>query len=209
MARPEHRTAAKDYPDQGIAKGDKYWFVKIKTGPRSSRTMRQKNAFRRSQLTSSDYLSQLYDWEDGKAEISSMDDAQEFADTIRSLGEEQGEKFDNMPEGLQQGDTGQTLETRRDNCETAAGEIEEIVSEWESAKDTWDTEIDQYKNDLQAHKDSQEAFDEWEGIDDNEDPEPTVEAEPDLPDHTEGEGDELSFDESEWLDRVRDVSVDD
>jgi len=215
MARPEHRTAAKDYPDQGIAKGEKYWFVQIKTGPRSSRTMRQKSPFKRSQLTTSDYLGQLYDWEDSKAEIASMEDAQEFADTIRSLGEEQGEKFDNMPEGLQQGDSGQMLEARRDACEAAAGEIEEIISEWESAKDTWESEIEQYKTDLAAHKESQEAFDDWEATNDsldegeeNPDPEPTVEAEPDLPDHTNDDGDEPEFDETEWLDRVREVSVD-
>lgn len=34
MARVHHRKAAKDYPQQGIAKGDMYYYVKIKTGPR-------------------------------------------------------------------------------------------------------------------------------------------------------------------------------
>lgn len=214
MARPEHRTARKDYPDQGIKAGEKYWFVQIKTGPRSSRTLRQKNPFKRSQLTSSDYLSQLYDWEDSKAECTSMEDAQQFADDIRALGEEQQGKFDNMPEGLQQGDSGQMVEARANACETAAGEIEEIIGEWESAKDTWETEIEQYKTDLAAHKESQEAFDDWEATNDsldegeeNPDPEPVVEAEPDLPDNTNEDGDEPTFDESEFLDRLHDVSV--
>lgn len=206
MARPEHRTARKDYP--GIAKGEKYWFVQIKTGPRSSRILRQKSPFNRSQLTSSDYLSQLYSWEDSKAEISSMDDAQEFADTVGNLGEEQREKFDNMPEGLQQGDTGQMIEARAEACEAAKDAIEEIISEWEDAKGTWESEMEQYKTDLAAHKESQEAYNDWEGIEDNEDPEPVIDAEPDLPDNTNSDGDEPEFDESEWLDRVKDVSVD-
>lgn len=214
MARPEHRTARKDYPAAGISKGDKYWYVKIKTGPRSSRELRQKSPFKRSQLTQSDYLSQLYDWEDSKAEIGSMDDAQQFADDIGNLGEEQQGKYDNMPEGLQQGDSGQMVEARATACEAAKTEIEDIISEWENARDTWESEIESYKEELAAHKASQEAFDDWEAANDeleedeeNPDPEPTVEAEPDLPDHTSEDGDELTFDESEWLDRVREVEV--
>lgn len=208
MARPQQRTARKDYPDHGIAKGDTYWFCQIKTGPRSSRTLRQKVPFRRSQLTSSDYLSQLYDWEDSKAEIADMDSAQEFADTIRSLGEEQGEKFDNMPEGLQQGQTGEMLEARRDACEQAASEIEEIISDWEDAKSTWETEIETYREEYTAFEESQAAFDEWEAAEDDSLPEPTVEVEPDLPEHTTDNGDNAyEFDEDEWLDRVKEISV--
>lgn len=135
MARPVQRTARKDYPANGIVKGDKYWFCAIKTGPRSSRTLRQLQPFRRSQLTSSDYLAQLYDWEDSLAALASMDDAQNLADTIRQLGEEQQEKLDNMPEGLQQGDTGQMIQERIDACENAASEIEDIISEWENQEE--------------------------------------------------------------------------
>lgn len=138
MARPQQRTAAKDYPNSGIVKGDTYWYVKIKTGPRSSRVLRQKNPFRRSQLTSSDYLGQLYDWEDTKSGLSDMDDAQQLADDIRALGEEQTAKYESMPEGLQQGDTGQMLEARASACETAAGDIEEIIARWESERDAFE-----------------------------------------------------------------------
>ena len=56
MARVHHRKAAKDYPDHGIAKGDLYYYTKIKTGPRSSRVLRSKEPFKRSQLTSSEFL---------------------------------------------------------------------------------------------------------------------------------------------------------
>ena len=214
MARVHHRKAAKDYPQFGIAKGDMHYYVKIKTGPRSSREMRSKTPFKRSQLTSSDYQSQLYDWEDSKAEISDMESAQEFADTIRSLGEEQREKLDNMPEGLQQGSTGEMLTERAAACEAAAGEIEEAITDWKSAKDTWESEIETYKEELAAHKASQEEFDAWESaqddLDEGEegDPEPTVEAAPDLPYNTQYNGNgAFEFDKSEWLDHVREVSV--
>lgn len=140
MARVKYQKAAKDYPANGIAKGDMYYYVKIKTGPYTSRVMRSKTPFKRSALTSSDFLSQLYDWEDALSDLGSMDDAQQFADDIRALGEEQRERFDNMPEGLQQGDSGQMLEQRADACEAAADEIEEIINEWEAERDNWDPE---------------------------------------------------------------------
>lgn len=140
MARPQHRTARKDYPDAGIKAGEKYWYVKIKTGPRTSREMRQKTPFRRSQLTQSDYLGQLYDWEDAKGAISTPEEATDSAETIRSLGQEQQEKYDNMPDGLKEGDTGQMLEARANACEAAADEIDSIITEWEQAQDEWDNE---------------------------------------------------------------------
>lgn len=211
MARIKHVKAAKDYPAQGIAKGEMYYYTKIKTGPRSSRVMRSKTPFKRSQLTSSDYLSQLYEWEDSKAEIGSMEDAQQFADDIRQLGEEQQERLDGMPEGLQQGSTGMMLAERAEACENAANEIEEIIYDWESARDAWETEIETYKADLENHQQSQEAYDAWEAQakedEDFDEPEPVLDVEPDLPDHTVENGDEFEFDESEWLDRVREVSV--
>lgn len=211
MARVHHRKAMKDYPAQGIAKGEMYYYTKIKTGPRSSRVMRSKTPFKRSALTQSDYLAQLYDWEDGKAEIGEMDSAQQFADDIRALGEEQDEKFNNMPEGLQQGDSGQMLEARRDACEQAATEIEEIISEWEDAKSTWDDEIEEYRTEKKFFDEETAAHDEWEDLDEEEQedqPEPEVRDEPDLPDHTRDNGDDAyEFDEDEWLDRVKEVSV--
>jgi len=197
MARPQKRTAAKDYPNNGIAKGDTYWYVQIKTGPRSSRVMRQKQPFRRSQLTTSDYLAQLYDWEDTKSGLDDMESAQELADTIRALGEEQTAKYENMPEGLQQGDTGQMLEARAEACEAAAGDIEEIIARWESERDTREPEIEQYKEAYAAYaKDQELPADDREGLE-----EPTV------PDDCEGEGDDCHYDASEYITEVQNVEV--
>lgn len=47
-------------------------------------------------------------------------DLESLAEQVREFGEEQQGKFDNMPEGLQQGDTGQLLEERASNMEQAA-----------------------------------------------------------------------------------------
>lgn len=192
LARPEQRTAAKDYPHHGITKGEKHWFVRLKIGPRSSKELRQKTPFSRSQLTTSEYLSALYDWEDDLASFSDMDDAQDMADRIRTLGEEQQEKFDNMPEGLQQGDSGQTLEARAAACEAAAEAIEEIISEWESAKEEYDGEVEAWEAALKT-------------IEESDDPEAVQKAYQ----HTEeSERPDEDFDDSDFIDQMREVSVD-
>lgn len=190
MARPVQRKANKDYPQNGIKKGDTYWYVKIKQ-QRGGIVKRSLTPFKRSQLTTSDFLGQLYDWEDQKSALSDMEGAQELADTIRSLGEEQQEKFDNMPEGLQQGDTGQMIEARSQGCEAAASEIEEIVSEWETAKEEHDDAV-------QAFEAAQSALEEAENGDEAED------AATELMQVEEPE----EWDDSEFVSRVQDVSVD-
>lgn len=186
MARPVQRKAQKDYPGNNIKKGELYWYVKIKTGPRSSRTMRQKEPFKPSQLTSSEFLSQLYTLQEEQAALSSMDDAQELADSIRALGEEEQGKYDNMPDGLQQGDTGQLLEERANACEQAASEIEDIIADWESDKEDHEEKETEYEE-------YQTALEGWD--EDSGDPEPDEVNDP-------GE-----FDESEYIDRVKDVEI--
>lgn len=137
MAKAEKRTARKDYPEHGIAKGDVYYYAQIKTGPRSSKVIRQKEPIKQSQLTSSEYLSRLYDIQERVAEVSDLESMREIAEELRELGQEQRDKFDNMPEGLQQGDTGQMLSDRADACESAADEIETQIDGWDedSAKE--------------------------------------------------------------------------
>lgn len=191
MARVHHRKARKDYPDNGIKKGDMYYFCQIKTGPRSSRIIRQIQPLTRSQKTSSEYLIQLYDWEDSKNACSNMEDAEQMASEIRELGEETEEKFYNMPEGLQQGDTGCLLEERAESCSQAADEIDEIISDWETAKDELETE----KGEYQAAKTAMEEAD---------NPDDVEQATEDF--SLLDEPDE-ELDEGEFLDRLEEVAV--
>lgn len=171
MARPVQRKANKDYPQNGIKKGDTYWYVKIKQ-QRGGIVKRSLTPFKRSQLTTSDFLGQLYDWQDELGNLSDMDSAQGLADTIRELGEEQQGKFDNMPEGLQQGDTGQMVEARAQACEAAAGEIEEIISRWESEKEEHDDKVQAFEawQDYERQKEEGSLDEEAEDVEEVEDP---------------------------------------
>lgn len=160
MARVKYQKARKDYPAAGIKKGDSYYYARIKTGPRSSREIRSLTPIRQSQLTTSDYLSQAYalqerfeDLSVGIAELA--EELNGIAEEARSLGEEQNEKFNNMPDSLQQGDTGQLLEERAaameawaDSLENAAGSAEEKATEFEENQRLWtayDEELAEYE----------------------------------------------------------------
>lgn len=132
MPRVHKLTAAKDYPDKGIKKGDTYYKWTTRPGGRGKGIVHRQATYpKRQQLTSSDFLIQVYDIEDRIADLVA-DDALEgerdsIVDDIRALAEEQSEKLSNMPEGLQQSPTGEILQERADACEAWASEIEAVT----------------------------------------------------------------------------------
>ena len=132
MPRIKHQKARKDYPDHGIKKGDMYYYTKIKTGPRSSRVMRSLTPFRQSQITTSPFKSGWYSaqeaWGEGDHSIELL---QSVAESIREIGQEAQEGFDNMPDSLQYSSTGEMLEERANKCEEVADALDELASEAE------------------------------------------------------------------------------
>ncbi len=86
---------------------------------------------RRSQLTQSEYYGTLYDIQDNADSANpDFDDIQSEIDSIvgelESLRDETQEKFDNMPDGLQQGDSGQLLESRVSSIDDAISTLESV-----------------------------------------------------------------------------------
>ena len=135
MAKPEQRKARKDYPQNGIKVGDLYWFVKLKL-QRGGLTLRSLKPFKPSQLTTSEFksawLGAQEDWESSDKDPEAIRSA---AEAIASAGTEAQERFDNMPEGLQQGDTGQMLENRASTAESVASDLEGLADELEGLEE--------------------------------------------------------------------------
>jgi len=134
----EVKHARKAIPSAGIKVGDPYFWWKFMVGGRGGAKRVSKTYPRRSQTTQSEFYAAVYDLEDRLADMKAENyettddlksDLEDIASEARALGEEQGEKFDNMPEGLRQGDTGQLLEERRDACEAWADELDAIEVE--------------------------------------------------------------------------------
>jgi hypothetical protein len=132
------RKADKDY---GIKKGDSYYWWKFRYGgKRVSKTYP-----RPSQLTQSEFysciLSAKEDVQDALGNDEEAIDGDSLAvidalnaarDTVEEQGSSCQDKLDNMPEGLQQGPTGELLQTRIDRCEELSGEIESAISDIEN-----------------------------------------------------------------------------
>jgi hypothetical protein len=134
------KKAAKDNKAAGVKKGDSYYWwanrmpgsmsgVKrySKTPPLPWQTM-PPGSFR---ATVGELEHRLQDFSAGEATGEDGVDAlrshlEEIAGEVRELADEQDEKFTNMPDGLQQGDTGQLLEGRAQSLNDWADAIEAI-----------------------------------------------------------------------------------
>lgn len=148
MPKVEHRRARKDYPEHGIKKGEMYYYTSLKTGPRSSRELRQKEPFKPWQLTTSEYQATWLQLQD---RIENFDgehsDLEDIISELEQLRDDTQDKFDNMPEGLQQGDTGQLLEER-------VSELEDLITTLQGIEEPENRDVD----DDDLEEDPLEAF---------------------------------------------------
>ena len=148
MPRVHHvMKARKANPNKGIAVGDEYYWWKFAFGPK----MVSKTPPRRQQLTQSSFLQSLYDIEDTRDGLTADDglpDAiSELAQSLRDLASEQEDNRSNMPDQLQESDTGTLLQERADALNAAADELDGIDTDYEPDDDADEDEE-------QAHWDS-------------------------------------------------------
>lgn len=131
------KKARKAIPDIGVEVGESYYHWSRMVGGRGVK-FKSKTKPTRQQLTGSAFLSQLYDLEDQFDAIlaAGYDDAKGYAEDvevlvgeIRSLQDETQDSFDNMPQGLQDGDTGQLLDERVNALEAWAEQMESLDDE--------------------------------------------------------------------------------
>lgn len=145
-----------------IKEGDTYRWWKFRYGGRRVRCAKPECTPRASDLTQSAFYGQLYDLQDSLDEAIANKDAdalRSIADDLRSLGEECSSSRDNMPEGLQDSDTGELLQTRADECESRADELESAADERESLNtDDWE----QYAEDNSLTKNEGESDEDFE-----------------------------------------------
>ena len=121
-----------------------------------------KCGLRHWELSSSDYVQgvgRVCDcWE--KDYGCDEDTAQSIADELSSILDTTQDSLDNMPEGLQEGDTGQLLQERIDNLDSAINDLECIDYETlkDNARDDVDSDegTDEYETELEEK--TQEAL---------------------------------------------------
>lgn len=125
------KSARKDYPESNIKKGDTYYKWKFNFGPEH----KSKTYPRRSQLTQSDFLGQLYDLQDDmdkrfsglltEEEIQSELDT--LKDDIQNLLDEVQERFDGMPDQLRENSSsGEILQERIDALDGWIADLDSV-----------------------------------------------------------------------------------
>lgn len=135
-----------------------YWWATRMKGSRSGTKHYSKEKPKASQLITSEYLRAVAELQEEADNSSSpcFDDLEsardEWRDKVQELLDAQQEKLDNMPEGLQQGDSGQLIQERIDSCEGVVSELDGI--EIPSADDFDETEYD----DEQEREDAKESW---------------------------------------------------
>lgn len=133
-----------------IHKGESYRWFQFAFSPKTIRCAKPECMPTRSDLTRSEFYRSLFAIEDafskamgaGKQAVDPTivaSAARDAAEELRNLASECEDKRSNMPEGLQDSDTGQLLETRAQECNDKADEIESYAddaeSKWESRAD--------------------------------------------------------------------------
>ena len=142
-----------------IHKGESYWTWAFMNGPQ----MYSKTAPRQSQLTRSEFMSTYYsimeEVEDWNPEFQDGEDVlEEFIDTIteelEELRDETQDRLDNMPESLQDSDTGQLLQERIDECDSLIDDFGAIDTTPDYDEEATDEEKEEWWEDkVQEMKD--------------------------------------------------------
>lgn len=116
-----------------VKKGESYYWWKFRYGGKHI----SKTAPKQSQLTQSDFLSQVYGIEERIADLSGDEaediksEVESIVEDLRSLAEECEEKRSNMPDQLQDSGSGEMLQTRVDECNSMADELESVDLDFE------------------------------------------------------------------------------
>jgi len=133
MPRVNVQKANKNYPSEGIKKGETYYKWKFRYGP----LVRSAIKPRRSQLTQSEFLGWLYDTQDGWdgrflgcADQDDLDSAvEEAVSEIQEQIDELEEKMGNLPEQFQDAGPGEILQERIDGLDSWMSDLESVNTE--------------------------------------------------------------------------------
>lgn len=137
MPKVHHvKKARRALPQHGIEVGDAYYWWANRIG-RSSIKKFSKTPPKASQLTSSEFLSTAYSINEAiqtlEASESLAEDRDDIVSQIEDLKSETEDKLSNMPESLQQGPTGELLQSRIDACDEWANNLNSVdVPDWDS-----------------------------------------------------------------------------
>jgi uncharacterized phage infection (PIP) family protein YhgE len=138
MARVhEVKSAAKDYPEEHIKKGEPYYWWAFRFGGKH----RSKTPPKPQQLTQSEFAKRTMAASETLGTLSAdgipaaIETLAGVISDLEELKTENEDKLNNMPEGLQEGEVGQLIQERVDTLENATSELEDAKGELESIEE--------------------------------------------------------------------------
>lgn len=174
MPRVHHIRANKDYPAEGIKKGEHYFKWSTRTTAGKSyikRIHRSSTCPRASQLTGSEYLSQAHQLNERIEDFDETDfqELEAFRDEIKSeaesLREEQQDKLANMPDHLQYAPTGEIIQERIDALEAFESELDSLdVPSDQPGEEPEEDDFEEEEDFEQEHSEWTDLMDEWESV---------------------------------------------
>jgi hypothetical protein len=129
MPKVYAKKARKDYPAQGISRGDVYYeWAFYRQKPQKSLTPPT-----RAQLTQSEWRAGVYEVYDAERDWGSItpDEVREAAEQLQEAADAADEARENMPENLQDSEQGQMLEQACADIEQASADLEALADEME------------------------------------------------------------------------------
>lgn len=128
VTRYDHSQPGSKDDKKLVAKGESYWWWAFRFSPKQVSLTQPKP----SQLTQSEFLSNLYDLQEEISAATADDEdeikasVEEWVSRINEMADECEEKHGNMPDSLQDSETGQLLQDRADNLRSWADELEGV-----------------------------------------------------------------------------------
>lgn len=145
-----------------ICKGESYYKIVERFSSPKIRCAQCKP--QRSELTNSEYLSWLYNLQDNLSTLYDLREEEAKDELYIELEEQQSDlqdRFDNIPEQLQEGDAGQTLQDRIDSLDSAMSDLDYL--EFPQREDVYDEDLTEEEIDTayeEALNDYVDAIDE-------------------------------------------------
>ena len=154
MPKVHHvKKARKDVRGSDIKKGESYYWWAFMVGGRGGTKRVSRTHPRPSQLTQSEYLSTCLAAQESvqDANVSDIDTListlESAKDEISNQADECDNKYNNMPDSLQQGETGQLLESRRDAAQAVAEAIDEAIGQLNDLSTEFEEDHDEGEDD--------------------------------------------------------------
>ncbi len=162
------KSARKDNPV--AKKGESYYWWAFMQGGRGGPKRYSKDRPKQSQLTQSEFWGAVFSLQEQHEQTPNFEDIESEIEEIKSelenIKDETQGKFDNMPQGLQDGDSGQLLQERVDALEGVIGELDSVDTSIELGPEIEAMEDGEEKDTATGEAENQRAEEIWQEVTD-------------------------------------------